>query len=255
MAKNENSPVIELQDLHKSFGSQKVLNGLNFNIPRGKITVIIGRSGEGKSVLLKTMIGLVQPDEGQVKVEGQEFFELSGPGQNELRKKFGMLFQNAALFDSMNVLDNVAFPLREHTDLSEKEIRAKVDEKLCRVGLKDVGHKMPAELSGGMRKRVGLARALMLDPEIILYDEPTTGLDPILTDSIDNLILETQKGFGLTSVVVSHDISSTMKMADKVAMLHEGRILEEGPPKVFQESKNPWIQNFLQGKADKDFIG
>lgn len=255
MAKTENPAVIELKDLHKSFGKQKVLNGLNLQIPRGQITVIIGRSGEGKSVLLKTMIGLVSPDSGEVLVEGQDFSDLSGPDQNTVRKKFGMLFQNAALFDSMNVLDNVAFPLREHTKLGEKEIRAKVDEKLCRVGLKDIGHKMPAELSGGMRKRVGLARALMLDPEIILYDEPTTGLDPILTDSIDNLILETQKGFGLTSVVVSHDIPSTMKMADKIAMLHEGRILEEGPPKCFQESKDPWIQSFLQGKADKDFIG
>ncbi|HKX12891.1 MAG TPA: ABC transporter ATP-binding protein [bacterium] len=255
MVKEEHTPVIELRGLHKSFGAQKVLNGLNLRIPRGRITVIIGRSGEGKSVLLKTMIGLLQPDEGEVRVEGQEFFELSDQGQNELRKKFGMLFQHAALFDSMNVLENVAFPLREHTEMGEDEIRAKVVEKLSRVGLKDIEHKMPSELSGGMRKRVGLARALMLDPEIILYDEPTTGLDPILTDSIDNLILETQKGFGLTSVVVSHDIQSTMKMADNVAMLYEGRILEQGPPRAFQESKDPWIQKFLQGKADKDFIG
>lgn len=247
--------VILMQDLHKAFGKQKVLDGLNLEIPRGKVTVIIGRSGEGKSVLLKTMIGLLPPDDGKVMVEGMELFALSSQDQNEVRKRFGMLFQNAALFDSMNVFDNVAFPMREHTELSEDEIQDKVLDKLAKVGLKDVGHKMPAELSGGMRKRVGLARALMLDPEIILYDEPTTGLDPILTDSIDNLILETQKNFGLTSVVVSHDIPSTLKMADKVAMLHQGKILEEGPPQIFRESKDPWIQSFLQGKADKDFIG
>jgi len=247
--------VISLRSLHKSFGSQKVMDGLSLEIPRGKITVIIGRSGEGKSVLLKTMIGLLFPDEGKVWVEGVDFLDLSRSKQNTMRQKFGMLFQNAALFDSMNVFENVAFPLREHTHLEDEEIRSKVLDKLARVGLKNVERKMPSELSGGMRKRVGLARALMLDPKIILYDEPTTGLDPILTDSIDNLILETQKGFGLTSVVVSHDIASTMKMADKVAMLYEGKILEEGPPEVFRGSRNPWIQNFLQGKADKDFIG
>ncbi|MFO1463606.1 MAG: ABC transporter ATP-binding protein [bacterium] len=249
------APVIQMSDLYKSFGTQRVMNGLNLDIPRGKITVIIGRSGEGKSVLLKTMIGLMAPDAGKVLIDGIDLFELSSRKQNQLRKKFGMLFQNAALFDSMTVYDNVAFPLREHTELGEDEIEVKVLDKLAKVGLKGVGAKMPAELSGGMRKRVGLARALMLDPEIILYDEPTTGLDPILTDSIDNLILETQKSFGLTSVVVSHDIPSTMKMADKVAMLHEGRILEEGAPEVFRRSQDPWIQNFLLGKADKDFIG
>src|SRR5262249_28392773 len=160
--------------------------------------------------------------------------------QNEMRKKFGMLFQSAALFDSMSVEDNVAFPLREHTDLGEREILCRVKDKLEKVGLRDVGRKMPAELSGGMRNGVGVARALMLDPEIILYDEPTTGLDPLLTDSIDNLILETQKKFGLTSVVVSHDIASTLKMADKVAMLHQGKILEEGTPQQFRESRDPW---------------
>lgn len=252
---NPSDAVILLQDLHKAFGRQKVMDGLNLKVPRGKITVIIGRSGEGKSCLLKTMIGLMAPDSGRVLVEGMDMFELSARDQNELRKRFGMLFQNAALFDSMDVFDNVAFPLREHTEMSEEEIRDKVLDKLAKVGLKDVEHKMPSELSGGMRKRVGLARALMLDPEIILYDEPTTGLDPILTDSIDNLILETQKIFGLTTVVVSHDIPSTLKMADKIAMLHQGRILEEGPPQIFRDSKDPWVQSFLQGKADKDFIG
>jgi phospholipid/cholesterol/gamma-HCH transport system ATP-binding protein len=246
---------IEVKELQKSFGRQTVLDGISLKIPRKKITFIIGRSGEGKSVFLKTLIGLIRPDGGQVMVEGSDFFSLSDPEQNEVRKKMGMLFQNAALFDSMNVTDNVAFPLREHTELSEGEILGRVNKMLEQVGLKDVGPKMPSELSGGMRKRVGLARALMLEPEIILYDEPTTGLDPMLTDSIDNLILETQKRLQLTTVVVSHDIPSTLRMADRIAMLHEGKIIEEGPPETFIESKHPFIQQFLQGKADKDFIG
>lgn len=252
---SKSSAVIQIQGLYKAFGTQKVLEGLDFEIPRGKITIIIGRSGEGKSVLLKTMIGLIQPDGGKVLVEGADLFELPDAEQNETRKKFGFLFQNAALFDSMNVFENVAFPLREHSDLGEEEIQAKVLDKLAKVGLRDIGSKMPSELSGGMRKRVGLARALILEPEIILYDEPTTGLDPILTDSIDNLILETQKRFGLTTVIVSHNIPSTLNMADKVAMLYQGKILEEGPPEKFKKSQNPWIRSFLEGKAEKGFIG
>ncbi len=247
--------MIQIKGIQKSFGPQKVLDGIDLEIPPNKITVIIGRSGEGKSVLLTTMIGLIQPDQGKVMIGGTDLFSLSSHLQNEMRKKFGFLFQNAALFDSMNVEDNVAFPLREHTQLGEEEILDKVNQKLAQVGLKEVNFKMPDELSGGMRKRVGLARALMLEPEIILYDEPTTGLDPLLTDSIDNLIIDTQKQLKLTTVVVSHDIMSTLRMADKVAMLHEGKILEEGPPEKFVESKHPYIQQFLQGKADKDFIG
>jgi phospholipid/cholesterol/gamma-HCH transport system ATP-binding protein len=172
-----------------------------------------------------------------------------------MRKKMGMLFQNAALFDSMNVEDNVAFPLREHTAMSDEEILDRVNKMLAQLGLKDVNPKMPSELSGGMRKRVGLARALMMEPKIILYDEPTTGLDPILTDSIDTLIQETQQSLQITSVVVSHDIVSTLKMADKIAMLHCGTIIEEGTAETFTASENPFIQQFMQGKADKDFIG
>jgi len=247
--------MIELQNIEKRFGSQAVLKGVSLQIPKGAITVIIGRSGEGKSVLIKTLMGLIRPDAGKILIDGANLCAMSALEQMKVRRRFGMLFQNAALFDSMNVEDNVAFPLREHTALDEEEILAKVNERLAQVGLKGVGQKMPSDLSGGMRKRVGLARALMLEPEIILYDEPTTGLDPILTDSIDNLIVDTQKGFNLTSIVVSHDIASTLKMANKIAMLHEGKILEEGPPQKFLESKNPFIQQFLAGKADKDFIG
>lgn len=252
---HESACCIQVREIHKSFGPQKVLDGVCLDIPKGKITTIIGRSGEGKSVLIKTVMGLISPDAGKILIDGKDPLTLGTREQMEFRKGMGMLFQNAALFDSMNVEDNVAFPLREHSDLSDAEILTRVDAMLASVGLKDIGHKMPSELSGGMRKRVGLARTLMLEPKIIFYDEPTTGLDPILTASIDRLILETQRKFGLTTVIVSHDISSTLKMADKIAMLHHGKILEAGPAEMFRESKNPFIQQFLQGKADKDFIG
>jgi phospholipid/cholesterol/gamma-HCH transport system ATP-binding protein len=247
--------MIQLVDIHKSFGTQAVLKGVNLEIPRGTITVIIGSSGAGKSVLLKTLLGLVIPNKGKVLIEGQDLFQLSSMEKNKLREHFGFLFQGAALFDSMNVTENVAFPLREHTRLKEKEIQQKVVEILTQVGLKNIGHKMPAELSGGMKKRVGLARALVLKPEVMLYDEPTTGLDPILSDSIDELILETQKSLGITSVVVSHDIHATFKIADRIAMLHEGVILEMGPPDQFRASKVSYVQQFLQGKAEKGYIG
>lgn len=242
--------MIVLKNLEKSFGKQKVLNGLSLEIPEKKITVILGPSGEGKSVLLKTLIGLLELDRGQILVGGVDPDELSEAERHEFRKRFGMLFQGAALFDSMNVYENVAFPLREHLKLKEKDIRKEVHRRLAEVGLRNVGKKMPAELSGGMRKRVGLARALILEPEIMLYDEPTTGLDPILCDAVDNLILETQDKHRMTSVVVSHDIQAVFKIADKVALLHEGKILEEGTPEEFQKSKKPFVRQFLLGKAN-----
>lgn len=241
--------MISFKNIHKSFGSQKVLNGLNLEIPAGKITVIIGRSGEGKSVLLKHVMGLIQPDSGSVIVDGVDVASLDDFAIKDIRKKFGMLFQNAALFDSMNVFDNVAFPLREHTNYSAAVIASRVHEVLSMVGLKDVDYKMPSELSGGMRKRVGLARAITLKPQILLYDEPTTGLDPIMTDAVDMLILNTQKALGVTSVVISHDIEATFKIADKIAMLYEGKILLEGSPDIFKNSTNPIIRQFLEGRA------
>lgn len=247
--------MISVKNIKKSFGSQRVLDGINLEIPHGAITVILGPSGTGKSVLLKILIGLLIPDSGEVIVDQVNMMELSGPDRNEFRKKFGMLFQGAALFDSMTVEDNVAFPLREHTKLSEPEIRDRVVEILSAVGLYGIGHKMPAELSGGMKKRVGLARALVLEPEIILYDEPTTGLDPLLTDSVDELILQTQKKFDITSVVVSHDIRGAFKVGDHLAMLSQGKILEFGNPEEFRRSKNPFVQQFLIGRAGQDFIG
>ena len=242
--------MIELSDLHKSFNGHHVLQGVNLTIPDGKITVIIGRSGGGKSVLLKHVIGLLKPDGGSVKVDNVDLSGLDDRQLKDFRKRFGMLFQNAALFDSMNVFENIAFPLVEHKKMTAREIRDRVHEVLELVGLKDVDQKMPSELSGGMRKRVGLARAIVLSPQILLYDEPTTGLDPIMTDSVDQLILTTQKKLRVTSVVISHDIEATFRIADKVAMIHEGKILLEGDEKAFRSSREPFVKKFLEGKSD-----
>jgi phospholipid/cholesterol/gamma-HCH transport system ATP-binding protein len=242
--------MIELVDIHKSFGEQKVLDGLNLRIEDGKTTVIIGKSGGGKSVLLKHIIGLLKPDSGQVLVNGIDITTLSDKELNEVRKNFGMLFQEAALFDSMNVGENVAFPLREHTKKKEKEIREIVDERLRAVGLPGVENKMPSELSGGMRKRVGLARALAMHPQIILYDEPTTGLDPIMTEAINDLIINTQKNFNVTCVVISHDIESIFEIGHNIAMLYEGKIVEYGTPEVIRQSDNPVLKQFLSGSLD-----
>ncbi|MBF0492866.1 MAG: ABC transporter ATP-binding protein [Deltaproteobacteria bacterium] len=240
--------MIELIDVHKNFGSQKVLRGVNLKVPEGSITVILGRSGEGKTVLLKHMIGLIKADSGKVLVDGEDLSLLNEEQLLSVRKKFGMLFQHAALFDSLNVEENVAFPLREHSKKSEKEIKELVREKLNLVGLKEVEKKMPSELSGGMRKRVGLARALALSPKIILYDEPTTGLDPLMTDSVNELIYQTQKKLHVTSIIISHDIESTFRIAHQVAMLHEGQIVACGNPEEFQKSKNVFVQQFIQPK-------
>jgi phospholipid/cholesterol/gamma-HCH transport system ATP-binding protein len=243
-------PIIELINVHKAFDGQKVLDGLDLQIKTGQITVIIGQSGGGKSVLLKHMIGLIKPDQGEALVQGVDIGRLNDRQLNDVRKNFGMLFQAAALFDSMNVADNVAFPLREHTRLKEDEIEEIVESKLKQVGLKNVSHKMPSELSGGMQKRVGLARAVALDPKIILFDEPTTGLDPVTADAIDRLIVDTQQRTNATCVVISHDIESTFKIADTVAMLYRGKIIEIGRPETVKSSDNPVLQQFIQGRAD-----
>lgn len=242
--------MIELLDIHKSFGKQKVLNGLNLAIEAGKTTVIIGRSGGGKSVLLKHIIGLLKPDSGRVLIDETDITRLHEKDLNEVRKKFGMLFQEAALFDSMTVGENVAFPLREHTQLKDDEIRQIVADRLRAVGLSGVEEKMPSQLSGGMRKRVGLARAIALHPQIVLFDEPTTGLDPVMTEAINQLIIETQKNFDLTCVVISHDIQSIFRIGHKIAMLYEGRIIEYGTPEEIQASDNPVMKQFLSGSVD-----
>ncbi len=241
-----NDVAIRVVDVRKGFNGQTVLNGINLEIERGKITVIIGKSGGGKSVLMKHLIGLVKPDSGQIWVEGVELTGLREPELNEVRRKFGMLFQEAALFDSMNVGENVAFPLRERTRLSEKEIWAIVEEKLQQVGLLGFEERMPSELSGGMKKRVGLARALALDPEIVLFDEPTSALDPVMSLTIEELIKETQTRLKKTYVVISHDILGMFRIADKVAMLYGGTIVAFGTPSEIIASDQAAVKEFLR---------
>lgn len=242
-------PMIEITNLYKSFGSLQVLRGVNLTVEKGESMTVIGGSGSGKSVLIKHIIGLLFPDRGQVKVAGQVLNDLDENQLNELRKKFGMLFQMAALFDSFTVWENVGFGLRQHTKLSDKEIKAIATEKLALVGLKNVEDKMPVDLSGGMRKRVGLARAIAMDAEIILYDEPTTGLDPITADSINELIVDLRKKLGVTSVAITHDMHSAYKISDRLAMLYKGEILEVGTPEQIKNTTNPIVRQFITGSA------
>ncbi len=234
--------------VHKTLGGQPVLQGLDLIIPRGRITAIIGRSGAGKSVTLKHMLGLMLPDAGEIWV-GDLHLETAREGVlRKLRERFGVVFQHAALFDSMNVYENIAFPLREHTRLREPVIREKVASLLEQVGLSGREQKMPSELSGGMRKRVGLARALIRDPEYLLYDEPTSGLDPVLVAAMDQLIVDTQASRpDLTSVVITHDVAATTRIADKIAFLYEGKIAHEGTPAWFAASEDPLVVQFLSG--------
>jgi phospholipid/cholesterol/gamma-HCH transport system ATP-binding protein len=246
---------IRVVDVYKGFGGQEVLRGINLEIERGKITVIIGKSGGGKSVLMKHLIGLIKPDRGEIWVDGAEIAHMKEPELNELRKRYGMLFQEAALFDSMSVGRNVAFPLREHTNLSNKEIGRLVDEKLRQVGLYGFADKMPSELSGGMKKRVGLARALALDPEIVLFDEPTSALDPIISLTIEELIKETQDRLQKTYVVISHDIMSMFRIADRVAMLYEGKIVAYGTPYEIKRSDHIAVKEFLRATKIPGFAG
>jgi phospholipid/cholesterol/gamma-HCH transport system ATP-binding protein len=244
------SRAIRVVDLHKTLGGKVVLDGINLDIERGKTTVIIGRSGGGKSVLLKHVIGLMKPDSGQVLVDEIDITRLTDRDLNEVRKKFGMLFQGGALFDSMTVGENVAFPLVEHTRKQEQEIREIVREKLHQVGLKGVEHMMPAELSGGMKKRAALARAVALDPDIVLFDEPTTGLDPVTSDAIDDLIIGTHERTKATLVVISHDIAGTFKVAHKVAMIYDGNIILEGTPDDFRSSSDPVVRQFIERRSE-----
>jgi len=238
--------MIEIRDLHKSFGGQEVLKGVNLVIPRGQITVILGRSGAGKSVLLKHMIGLFRPDRGEILVMGKNISRMGERELMELRKRFGMLFQEGALFDSLTVAENVAFPLREHTDLPEKEVQEVVIRRLEDVGLAEAADKMPSELSGGMKKRAALARALALDPDIVLFDEPTTGLDPVVAGTIEELIIETQRHLGKTFVVITHDLKTALRISQKMALLEGGRIAIEGRPEEVLHSGHPLLEAFLK---------
>ncbi|MDH5739347.1 MAG: ABC transporter ATP-binding protein [Nitrospira sp.] len=237
--------MLKLVGVTKTLGGQPVLRGIDLDIPEGKLTTIIGRSGEGKSVLLKHMIGLFQPDSGEVWVDGVEISRLRGQAMNDVRKRFAMLFQGAALFDSLTVFENVAFPLREKLRMKGDEVTHRVEEKLEQVGLTGMGHKFPAELSGGMRKRAGLARALVMQPEIILFDEPTTGLDPLMAKSIHDLITGMQRKFGFTAVMVSHQIPEIFGISDYVAMLKQGKIAAMAEPSEFQRTTDPEIREFI----------
>jgi phospholipid/cholesterol/gamma-HCH transport system ATP-binding protein len=247
--------VIEVIDLWKSFGENHVLKGINLTVSTGQTYVVLGGSGSGKTVLMKHVIGLFRPDRGKVVVDGLELSALQGKELTEARQQFGMVFQGAALFDSMDVLDNVAFPLREHrrgAHLSEEEIRARVLEKLKVVDLgEEVLGRWPSELSGGMRKRVGLARALVSEPKIVLYDEPTTGLDPITTNYVDEMIMHAKERLGITSMVISHDIASAFRVADRLAVLYDGHLAAEGTPAEVRQSKDPFVQRFLQTWFEK----
>lgn len=242
--------MIKVVDLHKTFGGQAVLKGINLELETGKVTTIIGGSGSGKTVLLKHLNALLLPNHGSVLVDGKDITKLGERELNEVRQKFGVLFQGAALLDSMTLYDNVAFPLREKTKMSENEIRKRVEERLAQVGLAGMGYKYPAEVSGGMKKRAGLARALAMEPEIVLFDEPTTGLDPLLGKSIHQLIRKMHTTFGFTGVIVSHDIPEVFKISDRVAMLANGVIAEAGSTQEFVASKNPVVRQFLQGDAE-----
>lgn len=242
--------MIEVRNLQKSFGAQKILDGVNLRIETGESAVIIGRSGGGKSVLLKHIIGLIKPDAGEVLIDGENIVPMDERQLLRVRSKFGMLFQGAALFDSMTVAENIAFPFRRNKTISQAEIDRKVAQALAVVDLPGVENKKPSELSGGMRKRVGLARAIVYDPQIVLYDEPTTGLDPIVSDSIDQLILRVRGHCNATSVVVTHDMRSARRVGQRILMLHEKKIYAEGTPEEIFNSEDPVVRQFVEGISD-----
>jgi phospholipid/cholesterol/gamma-HCH transport system ATP-binding protein len=242
--------MIEVRDLQKSFGPNTVLEGVNFRIEKGESVVIIGRSGGGKSVLLKHIIGLLQPDAGEVLIDGENIVPMNERELLRIRHKFGMLFQGAALFDSMTVAENIAFAFRQDRSLPESEVRAKVANVLEMVDLPGTEEKKPSELSGGMRKRVGLARAIVYKPEIVLYDEPTTGLDPIVSDSIDKLMLRVRDRLDVTTVVVTHDMRSARRVGQRILMLHNKRIHATGTPDEIFNSTDPIVRRFIEGISD-----
>jgi phospholipid/cholesterol/gamma-HCH transport system ATP-binding protein len=241
--------MIEIRGLTKRFGKNVVLDGLDLTVPRGKNTVVIGGSGTGKSVLIKCVVGLLRADAGEILIDGEDVTKMDERELVRVRRKFGMLFQGSALFDSMNVGENVAFALRRLRLYPERQIRDVVEEKLSMVGLRDIQHLMPSELSGGMKKRVGLARAIASEPEILLYDEPTTGLDPIMADVINDLVISLRELLGVTSISITHDMASAYKIADHIAMLYKGKIIEVGTPEEIRNTRNPVVSQFVEGRA------
>lgn len=242
--------MIKVSGLRKSFRGQPVLRGVDLEVPDGSITIIIGRSGEGKSVFLKHLLGLLHPDSGRIEVDGVDVTGLRGRAMDEVRKRYGVVFQGGALFDSMTCRENVAFPLREKLRLSNAASAKRTDAALDQVGLSGVGDKYPEEVSGGMRKRVAIARALVTEPGVVFFDEPTTGLDPILVNTIHHLIVELHRKFRFTAVVVSHEIPEIFRIADRVAMLHDGVIVECATPEGIQASANPVVQQFIRGEIE-----
>lgn len=246
------TPIVQIKGLHKSFGSNKVLNGIDLAIERGKITVILGPSGTGKSVLLKHIVGLIKPDQGEVTFDGTRVDTLREAELVQIRKRIGYLFQLGALFDSMTVGDNIAFPLVEHAKMNAEEREASVRGVLGLVGLDGYQDKNPAELSGGQQRRIALARAIVLQPSMVLYDEPTTGLDPVRADLINELILALARKMGITAVVVTHDIASANKIADRVLLIHDGKIICDGTPDQVRASDDTIVQRFMQGQAKED---
>ncbi|MBM3251531.1 MAG: ABC transporter ATP-binding protein [Candidatus Omnitrophica bacterium] len=241
--------MIEIRDLYKSFNNRKVLDGLSVDIKTGETKVIIGRSGCGKSVLLKHIVGIIKPDSGIIKIKGQDITGLREKELNKIRLDIGMVFQGGALFDSLNVQQNVGFVLYEYTEMNEDEIKKRVEEALSLVGLQGINNMMPSDLSGGMKKRVSLARALCKRPKLILYDEPTTGVDPITADAINDLIVELHDKLKVTSIVVTHDMNSAYKVGDNIAMLYHGKIIAEGSPEQIRNTNHPVVKQFISGDA------
>jgi phospholipid/cholesterol/gamma-HCH transport system ATP-binding protein len=237
---------VRIRDVHKSYGDHRVLDGVSLDIYRGKTNLVIGPSGSGKTVLMRQLIRLEKPDSGQLLVNGVDFAKLEGLDLAAMRRTFGMVFQMSALFDSMTTFDNVAFPLREHTDLSRAEVRERVMDRLSALGVAAAAHKLPAQLSGGMQKRVAVARAMILESEILIYDEPTTGLDPITTEMVDDLIVEAEEMFGVTSIVISHDMASVVRIADHLSFLHQGQIAATGNPDELLHSEHPATAEFVR---------
>ncbi|MBC8358116.1 MAG: ABC transporter ATP-binding protein [Candidatus Aminicenantes bacterium] len=241
--------MIRVIDLHIAFGQNKVLRGINLTLKKGETLVVIGQSGSGKSVLIRHLIGLIKPDKGEIYIDGVEITRLKDDELHKITRRFGLLFQGTALFDSMTVAQNVSFGLERYTDLSREEIQERVNENLALVGLRGIENLMPHELSGGMKKRVGLARAIAYRPDIILYDEPSTGIDPIRADAINDLIIRMKHELNVSTVIITHDMTSAYKVADKIAMLYAGRIIEEGVPADIKKSQNPVVQQFIRGRA------
>jgi phospholipid/cholesterol/gamma-HCH transport system ATP-binding protein len=247
---DENAHIV-LKDVRKAFGAKKVLNGINLSVPKGRSLVVIGGSGTGKSVMIKTILGIIRPDSGSITIGGDEVTGLRGKERDMLLQRFGMLFQGAALFDSLPVWENVAFGLIQGRNIARKDARDIAMEKLRQVGLgPEVAALYPAELSGGMQKRVGLARAIAADPEIIFFDEPTTGLDPIMADVINNLVVDCVKRLGATTISITHDMASARKIADRIAMIHKGEIIWQGPARSVDTSGNPYVDQFIHGRAE-----